>query len=110
MVRKGKLLMGFRYFELKVLEWADEKGIFEKGNPIKQMDKTIEEVEELRKAIHENDMPEIIDGIGDVLVTLIIQAEMQGLDPLQCLETAYNVIKDRTGEMIDGTFVKSEDL
>jgi hypothetical protein len=28
----------------------------------------------------------------------------------ECLETAYNDIKDRKGKMIDGVFVKEADL
>jgi hypothetical protein len=50
---------------------------------------------------------EIKDGIGDVLVTLLIQCKMQGLDPLDCLEMAVKVIENRKGKMINGTFVKN---
>lgn len=70
------------------------------------MNKTCEEVLELYRAILNEDKPEIIDGIGDVLVTLIIQAKMQGLDIVDCLDTAYQVISKRTGKMVDGQFVK----
>jgi hypothetical protein len=31
---------------------------------------------------------------------------MQGLDFVGCVESAYNVIKDRKGKLIDGKFVK----
>jgi len=33
---------------------------------------------------------------------------MQNLDPLDCLESALNVIEKRTGEMINGQFVKDK--
>jgi len=46
------------------------------------------------------------DAIGDIMVTLIIQCKMQGMDLQDCLESAYNVIKNRTGKMVDGVFVK----
>lgn len=96
------------YFELEtaVEAWAEEKGILAKATPERQIDKTIEEVMELHKAIREDDREGIIDGIGDVVVTLIIQAKMQGVTIEQCLEHAYNIISKRTGKMIDGQFVK----
>ena len=98
------------YNELEplVIAWATEKGIFEKGNPIAQLNKTIEEVDELYVAIQDNNREEIIDAIGDILVTIIIQAEMQGLSLIDCLESAYNVISKRTGKMVNGQFVKDE--
>jgi NTP pyrophosphatase (non-canonical NTP hydrolase) len=49
-----------------------------------------------------------VDALGDILVTIIIQAEMQGLKLEECLESAYNVISKRTGKMINGTFVKDK--
>ena len=93
-----------------VIAWAHQKEIFEKGNPIAQCHKTIEEVEELHFAIKENNREETIDALGDILVTIIIQAEMQGLNLVECLESAYNVISKRTGKMVNGTFVKDEKL
>ena len=91
----------------KVLSWADEKGILKEGNERAQAAKTVEEVNELESAIIVNDRQEIKDGIGDALVTLIIQAEMQGLSLAECLDHAYDQIKDREGKMINGTFVKN---
>ena len=96
----------YQELEAKVLEWADDKGIFEKGNSKAQHLKTIEEVKELGDALILNDRPEIIDALGDILVTIIIQSEMQGLNLEACLESAYNVISKRTGKMENGTFVK----
>jgi NTP pyrophosphatase (non-canonical NTP hydrolase) len=68
--------------------------------------KTWEETDELIQAIENNDRAEVIDALGDILVTIIIQAEMQGLSLTRCLESAYNVISKRTGKMINGQFVK----
>lgn len=50
------------------------------------------------------------DGIGDVVVTLIILAQQNGLTLEECLDMAYGEIKGRTGKMVDGVFVKSSDL
>src|SRR5690606_16399414 len=55
-----------------VIIWAGEKGILDKATPLAQIDKTIEEVEETKAAIIANDKPEIIDGFGDILVTVLI--------------------------------------
>jgi NTP pyrophosphatase (non-canonical NTP hydrolase) len=96
------------YFELEVCiqQWAIEKGIFEKGTPLKQALKTQEEVTELLNAIVDNDEAEIEDAIGDILVTLIILAEMQQVTLEECLNGAYDIISKRTGKMVNGQFVK----
>jgi NTP pyrophosphatase (non-canonical NTP hydrolase) len=96
----------FEELRLKVLSWATEKGIFEKGTPEAQAWKTLEEAQEILDGILNKNKEEVEDGLGDTLVTIIIQAEMQGMNPLDCLETAYNVIAKRKGKMIDGQFVK----
>ena len=89
-----------------VEQWAEEKGILSKATPLTQAIKTKEEVDELYNAILDNNRDEIKDAIGDIMVTLIIQCKMQGMDLQDCLESAYNVIKNRTGKMVDGIFVK----
>jgi len=96
----------YRKLEEKVLEWAKEKGILEKGNPMAQALKTLEESTELINSIHLKDKEGAIDDLGDILVTIIIQAKMQNVDLLDCLESAYNVIAKRKGEMINGSFVR----
>ena len=120
-------LTRFEQLEALVLQWADDKGILKNGTKLGQAKKTIEEAKEIRDAIEEKDLFDegiislvdesdeefdfeaaIIDGIGDTLVTLIIQAEMNNLDILDCLETAYTEIAGRQGKMINGQFVKDE--
>lgn len=98
------------YFELEcaVEQWAEEKEIFEKATPMAQSLKTLEECTELCTAINNDNKPEIIDAIGDIMVTLIIQAKMQNISLELCLESAYNVINKRTGKMINGQFVKDK--
>jgi len=98
------------YFELEaaVENWAEEKGILSKATPIKQAMKTQEELTELINAILDNNRDEVIDALGDVMVTLIIQAKMQDLSLEECLESAYHVISNRTGKMINGQFVKDK--
>ena len=75
------------------------------------MCKTVEELGELANAINKGNKVDAMDGIGDVVVTLICISMQLGVDFNECLKMAYNEIKDRKGKMIDGVFVKDgEDL
>lgn len=100
--------MNYQELEPLVIEWAKQKGIIENGTPKAQAMKTWEETDELITAIEQDNRAEVIDALGDILVTIIIQAEMQGLSLEECLESAYNVIAKRTGKMVDGQFVKDK--
>lgn len=92
--------------EALVIEWAGEKGILEKGTPDRQAMKTLEECGELVQAVAKNDREAITDALGDILVTIIIQAEMQDMSLTGCLETAYEIIAKRKGQMVNGQFLK----
>ena len=94
----------------KVVVWADKRGIFDAADPLAQLDKTQEELDETIEAVKQSefDNPEVVDGIGDMLVTIIIAAKMMGLDPTHCLNVAYDEIKDRTGKMVGGKFIKDK--
>jgi NTP pyrophosphatase (non-canonical NTP hydrolase) len=96
------------YFELECIveAWAHDKGILAKANPMAQALKTMEECTELCTSINNKDRDEIIDALGDIMVTLIIQAKMQNVSLEACLESAYNIISKRTGRMINGAFIK----
>ena len=98
------------YFELEVCieQWAKDKGILDKATPMKQAMKTQEELTELCNAILDDDKEEIKDAIGDIVVTLIMQAKMQGMTIEECLNAAYDVISKRTGKMVNGQFVKDK--
>lgn len=100
--------MKYKELEPLVIQWAEDKGILTKATPEAQAQKTLEEVNELVEAINSNNKEEIVDALGDILVTIIIQAELQGLSLEDCLESAYNVIAKRTGKMVDGIFVKDK--
>ena len=93
------------YFE-KIREWADERGIYESGDPKTQYIKLMEEAGEVGRAILKEDLPEIKDGIGDMVVVLTNLAELCDLTIEECVESAYDVISKRTGKMKNGTFVK----
>jgi NTP pyrophosphatase (non-canonical NTP hydrolase) len=94
-----------------ITQWADDRGILVPNNAPQQTMKIMEELGETAGAILKNkEKSEIIDGIGDTLVTVIILAKQLGLNPTECLESAWNEIKDRKGKTVDGTFIKEEEL
>lgn len=99
-------MMDYDQLEFLVNEWAKTKGILTNGTSSAQAKKTMEECQELIDAIEENNRYEIADALGDILVTIIIQANMQKMSLLECLEGAYKIISKRKGKMIDGQFVK----
>ncbi len=118
-----------------IREWAEKKGIYEKGDTKTQFLKLLEEVGELSKAILKKDIAETKDAIGDIVVVLtnltelanndifvkeyyedvtgdggsrMLMHESMGISIEDCINSAYEVIKNRTGKMFNGTFVKDE--
>lgn len=89
-----------------IRDWANERGIYQKGDPKTQCLKLQEEVGELAKAILNNNEHEIIDSIGDCVVVLTNLSELCGFNIESCIESAYNEIKNRKGKMQNGTFIK----
>lgn len=99
----------YRELEMLIIQWGEARGIVQNSNPRGQLKKTIEEVEELKDAIANNDIGAIKDAYGDILVTLIMGCATADIDLVQCLELAYNEIKDRKGYLnADGVFVKEQ--
>lgn len=80
------------------------------ADPRVQMCKTLEELGELANAVNKNKIDLAKDAIGDTVVTLICVAMQLDVDFSECVEIAYNEIKDRKGKMINGVFIKQEDL
>lgn len=132
MVATEKKPMNYEELSALVLQWGEDKGIFAKSTPLRQLDKTQEELDETKEALQklasltdqqilseklltddpntldleEDALLETKDGIGDMLVTIILLAKMVNMDTVDCLQSAYDVIKKRTGKMVDGQFVK----
>ena len=90
-----------------IREWADERGLYDKGDPKTQALKLVEEMGEICRAILKDDKPEIIDGIGDCVVVLTNLAELIGVPIESCIDAAYDEIKNRKGKMVNGTFKKN---
>ena len=89
-----------------IREWANDRGLYDGGDPKTQALKLAEEVGETCRAILKEDAPEIIDGIGDCVVVLTNLAELTGTPIEECIAKAYDEIKDRKGKMNNGTFKK----
>ena len=99
--------MNYEELILAVEDWASARKIVPNSNPQSQLMKTVSELGELADATLKSDRPEIVDGLGDVLVTLIIYARLQGVSLRDCLHSAYDTIKDRRGTLTpEGVFVK----
>ncbi len=92
----------------KIRNWAEEKGILDKGDLKTQLIKLYEEAGELSQSILKNNREDTIDAIGDCVVVLTNLAELAGTRIEDCISTAYDEISNRTGKMINGTFVKNE--
>ena len=92
-----------------IRQWADERGIYDKGDTKTQLIKLQEEMGELAKATLEKDQAEVIDAIGDMVVVLTNLAHLNNVNIETCIAEAYNVISKRTGKMVNGTFVKDAD-
>ena len=93
------------------MKWGIDRnliGSIGEATRLSQYRKTHEEVGELLEAIELENVELAKDAIGDIYVTLVLQAHMWGLTMDECIEAAWNEIKDRKGKMVDGIFVKRE--
>ena len=90
----------------KIRLWAEDRGLYQKGDTKTQTLKLIEEAGEICRAVLKKDESQIIDGIGDCVVVLTNLAHLAGTSIEECIDSAYNEIKDRTGKMSNGTFKK----
>jgi len=93
----------------EIRNWAQQRGLYEKGDTKTQFLKLMEEAGELGRAILKDDQAEFVDAIGDMVVVLTNLAHLGGTSIEECVDSAYNVISKRTGKMVNGTFVKDAD-
>jgi NTP pyrophosphatase (non-canonical NTP hydrolase) len=99
--------MNYQDLEIAVVDWALARKIVPNSTPMAQLMKTVSELGELADATLKGDEAGIRDGVGDVMVTLIIYCWLRGLTPTECLAAAYETIKDRRGTLMpNGVFVK----
>lgn len=103
---------GFLELFDNIYHWGLKRGItFENGaTGISQLKKLKEELDELADGLQTGEVPKIRDSIGDMIVVLQQIARLEGIPIQTCLEDAWEDIKDRTGVMRHGVFVKGADI
>jgi len=95
--------------DILIDQWMWDRQITQNGKPMAQAIKTLEETTELLDALNKGDKEEMMDAIGDIYVTLRGVCLTSGVFFEDCVDKAYNEIKDRTGHLTaDGTFVKDK--
>jgi len=92
----------------KIRQWAEDRNLIQGATPQAQMLKLTEEVGELAAGIARKDPLKTFDSIGDAVVVLTILASQLDMTIEQCIDAAYEEIKDRKGRMVDGIFIKEE--
>jgi phosphoribosyl-ATP pyrophosphohydrolase len=90
----------------KIVKWAADRNLIEGSDSFRQYNKLEEESDELLVGLMAKDKAEIADALGDMFVVMTVIAEQNDLNMLDCIEGAYEEIKDRKGKMVDGMFVK----
>jgi len=90
----------------KIRLWANERGLYSAGDTKTQTLKLMEEAGEICRAVLKVDKKATMDGIGDCVVVLTNLAELAGTSIEDCIDLAYEEIKNRTGKMSNGTFKK----
>ena len=99
--------MSYAQVEMKIIQWAEAHKIIPNSTPEVQLLKAISEMGELADATIKNDQEAIVDAVGDVMVCLINYCALQDINLVDCMEAAYEEIKDRKGTLLpNGVFVK----
>lgn len=93
--------------ESEVIRWAEARRIIPNSTPTAQLLKAVSEMGELADATTKGNREDAMDAVGDVLVCIINYCALQDFNLVDCLEIAYNQIKDRKGTLLpSGVFVK----
>lgn len=93
-----------------IRNWAEARNLIKGSKPVNQISKLLEELGELATGVNKGKNDLIADGIGDAVVVLTILAKQCDFNIEDCIELAWNEIKDRKGRMVDGIFIKEDDL
>lgn len=88
-------------------QWHRDRNLIDGSTDKDQFMKLLQEVGELSDSLCKG--KDFRDDVGDIMVVLINILVRNGVTIDECLEIAYNDIKDRKGKMVDGVFVKEGD-
>ena len=89
--------------------WATDRNLHNADSKA-QISKLTEEIGELASGVNKSNKEVVKDSIGDAYVVLTILAMQQKVDVRDCIDMAYEEIKDRKGRLVDGVWVKESDL
>ena len=92
----------------RVISWHYDRNLIEGSSVKDQVVKLAKELGELSDSVCKG--RDVRDDIGAMLVGMLNIAERNGVILAECLQQAWNDIKNRKGRMIDGIFVKETDL
>ena len=102
--------MSYADIEIKIIQWAEARKIIPNSNPESQLLKAVSEIGELADATIKKDKEAIVDSVGDVMVCLINYCALQDINLVDCMEVAYDQIKNRKGTLLpNGVFQKTLD-
>ena len=105
-----EMVMTFEDLQEKIEGWAGARGILRHSTAQMQFLKAVSEMGELADGLAKDRHEEITDAVGDVLVCLINMCAILEIELVECLEGAWEEIKDRKGQMLPGgVFVKEGD-
>ncbi len=92
----------------KIITWHHDRNLIDGSTDKDQTLKLLQELGELSDSVCKN--KDIRDDLGDMMVVMLNIMERNNITIIDCLERAYDDIKDRKGRMINGVFVKQQDL
>lgn len=99
--------MSYANVEIKIIQWAEARKIIPNSTPEVQLLKAMSEMGELADATIKKDKEAIVDAVGDVMVCLVNYCALQDLNLVDCMEVAYDQIKNRRGTLLpNGLFVR----
>jgi NTP pyrophosphatase (non-canonical NTP hydrolase) len=94
--------------EMDIVRWAEARKIVPNSTPETQLLKAVSEIGELADSTIKENREDIVDAVGDTMVCLIIYCALQNLNLVDCMEVAYDAIKNRKGTLREnGVFVKA---
>ena len=99
--------MSYANVEMRIIQWAEARKIIPNSTPEVQLLKAMSEMGELADATIKKDKEAIVDAVGDVMVCLVNYCALQDLNLVDCMEVAYDQIKNRRGTLLpNGLFVR----
>ena len=99
--------MSYADVEMKIIQWSEARKIIPNSSPETQLLKAMSEMGELADATIKKDRDEVVDAVGDVMVCLVNYCALQDISLVECMEVAYDQIKNRRGTLLpNGVFQK----